>query len=65
MTLYEATLECHSVRVYQDKPLDTEVVKTLAEKINEINGNTGLHIQLVTNETTAFKSPLRARHRRS
>lgn len=58
MTLYEATLERHSVRAYQDKPLDAGVVKTLTEKINEINSATGLHVQLVTNEPTAFKSPL-------
>lgn len=58
MTLYEATLERHSVRAYQDKPLSEEVVNTLTEIINEINSTTGLHIQLVTNEPTAFKSPM-------
>lgn len=58
MTLYEATLERHSVRVYQDKPLTEEVVNTLKSKINEINSTTGLHIQLVTNEPTAFQSPM-------
>lgn len=58
MTLYEATLERHSVRAYQDKPLAEYVVKALTEKINEINASTGLHIQLVTNEPTAFKSPM-------
>lgn len=58
MTLYEATLERHSVRAYQDKPLSEEVVNTLTEKLNEINATTGLHIQLVTDEPTAFKSPM-------
>ena len=58
MTLYEATFERHSVRAYQDKPLSEEVVKELAEMIDEINSTTGMHIQLVTNEPTAFKSPM-------
>lgn len=58
MTLYEATLERHSVRAYQDKPLSEDVVKDLTEKVNGINANTGLHIQLVTNEPTAFQSPM-------
>lgn len=34
MTLYETTRERHSVRAYQDKPLDTEVVKTLIDNWN-------------------------------
>lgn len=58
MTLYEATLERHSVRAYQDKSLASEVVDVLAAKIHEINAKTGLHIQLVTNEPTAFQSPM-------
>lgn len=58
MTLYEATFERHSIRAYQDKPLSEEVVKELSEMINEINSTTGMHIQLVTNEPTAFKSPM-------
>lgn len=33
-------------------------MKELAEMINEINSTTGMHIQLVTNEPTAFKSPM-------
>lgn len=58
MTLYEATLERHSVRAYQDKPLSEEAVNTLKSKINEINATTGLHIQFVTNEPTTFQSPM-------
>lgn len=58
MDLYKASLERHSVRAYLDKPLSEEVVGILNEKIRAINAATGLHIQLVTGEPSAFQSPL-------
>lgn len=58
MTRFEAAQERHSVRAMQAKPLSDEVVKSLKEKIAEINSTTGLNIQLVTNEPKAFQSPL-------
>jgi hypothetical protein len=42
------------VRKYKDEPLPEEVVTTLRDRIQEINDNAGLHIQLVTGEPKAF-----------
>ena len=50
----EAIKQRHSVRKYIHKPLSTEVVRALEEKILECNKEGGLHIQLVTQETKAF-----------
>ena len=54
MTIEEAIKHRHSVRKYIHKPLSTEVVRILEEKIGECNKKDGLHIQLVTQETKAF-----------
>lgn len=54
MTIEEAIKQRHSVRKYIHKPLSTEVVRALEEKIGECNKKGGLHIQLVTQETKAF-----------
>ena len=54
MTIEEAIKQRHSVRKYIHKPLSTEVVRALEEKILECNKEGGLHIQLVTQETKAF-----------
>lgn len=54
MTIEEAIKQRHSVRKYIHKPLSTEVVRALEEKIGECNKEGGLHIQLVTQETKAF-----------
>lgn len=54
MTLLEAISERHSVRRYLDKPLPSDVVKVLEDKITELNAQSGLHIQLVTDEPKAF-----------
>ena len=51
MTIEEAIKQRHSVRKYIHKPLSTEVVRILEEKIGECNKKGGLHIQLVTQET--------------
>jgi len=58
MTLLEAIKARHSVRKYKDKPLEEEHVRLLKEKINTVNSQSGLHIQLVMNEPKAFKSLL-------
>lgn len=58
MTLYQATLERHSVRQYLDKAIEAELVTVLQAKVDEINALSGLHIQLVTNEPKAFQSRL-------
>lgn len=54
MTLQEAITQRHSVRKYIHKTLGKDIIKTLQEKIEECNQKSGLHIQLVTNETKAF-----------
>lgn len=54
MTLSEAIVSRHSVRRYKDTPLPESVLSALREKIEDINRNAGLHIQLVTDEPKAF-----------
>ncbi|MGN1126594.1 MAG: nitroreductase family protein, partial [Ruminococcus sp.] len=54
MDLAKAIKERHSVRSYEDRPLDTNVKDTLKEKIAEYNSESGLHIQLVCDEPKAF-----------
>ncbi len=54
MTLQEAVVARHSVRQYQEKPIETEIIKRLNEEIALCNQEEGLHIQLVTDEPKAF-----------
>ena len=54
MDLKEAMKARHSVRQYQNKPLDTETVNALQAEIKKCNQESGLHIQLVANEPKAF-----------
>lgn len=56
MTLFEAMTERHSVRSYKSIPLNDEVTAVMREEIAECNKVSGLHIQLVTNESKAFDS---------
>lgn len=54
MTISEAIKMRHSVRSYQQKPIETETIQTLQKEIDACNSESGLHIQLVTNEEKAF-----------
>lgn len=54
MDLTEAMQARHSVRQYKNKPLAQETIKTLQAEIAACNQESGLHIQLVTNEPKAF-----------
>lgn len=54
MNLMEAINARHSVRQYQNKPLEAETVRILQAEIDACNREGGLHIQLVTNEPKAF-----------
>ena len=54
MNLTEAMNARHSVRQYTDKALGEGVVLALKEEIDACNRESGLHIQLVTNEPKAF-----------
>lgn len=44
----------HSVRQYKNQPLEDNLIKILSDEINICNMESGLHIQLVTNEPKAF-----------
>lgn len=54
MDLTEAMKARHSVRQYMDRPLEAAVISALKQEIDACNQESGLHIQLVTNEPRAF-----------
>jgi hypothetical protein len=54
MTFLEAINERHSVRSYLDKPIPSEIVSLLNEYIKKCNEDSGLNVQLITNEPKAF-----------
>lgn len=54
MTLLEAMKERHSVRKYQDLPIEEEKVKLINDKIAKLMEQSGLKMQLFTNEPQAF-----------
>lgn len=58
ITLLEAIDARHSVRHYISKPLTEEMIKTLQDKIDEVNREGNLHIQLVLNEKRGFNGLL-------
>lgn len=55
MTELEALRERHSVRRYTDRPLDSTTIGNLSDKIDTLNKEGGLRMQLVTDEREAFK----------
>ncbi len=57
MTLLEAIEARHSVRAYKGQPLSDEDARVLQEKIDVVNREGGLHIQLIRNEPKAFLGP--------
>lgn len=54
MNLTEAMEARHSVRQYTDQPISAEIISDLQKEIDVCNKESGLHIQLVTNEPKAF-----------
>lgn len=56
MDLMEAMKARHSVRTYTSQPIAASVLQTLEEEITACNRESGLHIQIVTNEPKAFDS---------
>lgn len=54
MDLSKAIKTRHSVRRYQNKPLEAETISALQAEITVCNQESNLHIQLVTNEPKAF-----------
>lgn len=62
MTIIEAIHARHSVRHYIDAPIENEKLKRLSQLVDECNAQSGLHIQLVTNEPRSFGESLLARY---
>lgn len=58
MNEIEAMRQRHSVRTYLEKPLAPELEAALRQEILRCNEESGLHIQLVTNEPKAFSGRL-------
>ena len=54
MTLQEAIVARHSVRQYQEKPIEAATIDRLNEEIAVCNKEGDLHIQLVLDEPKAF-----------
>ena len=54
MDLKEAMRARHSVRRYKNMPLGAEVISSLKAAIDACNRESGLHIQLITDEPRAF-----------
>jgi len=54
MNIKEAMAARHSVRQYKKQPLTAEIVTALQAEVNACNQESGLHIQLVTDEPKAF-----------
>ena len=54
MTIHEAIAARHSVRSYLDKSIEPEKAAALQEFIDRVNAESGLHIQLKTNEPGGF-----------
>lgn len=54
MEIYEAIEKRHSVRNYLDKPVPADIIAELNSEISECNRESGLNIQLVTDEPEAF-----------
>lgn len=60
MDIMQAMNERHSVRRYQEKPVEAEKIKEIQDAIDNINQQTGLNIQLVTDEPEAFTGTMAA-----
>ncbi|MDD6483356.1 MAG: nitroreductase family protein [Clostridiales bacterium] len=58
MDLTEAMKSRHSVRSYDERPIDGKVKSELEDFIDKCNNESGLHMQLVLNEPKAFSGPM-------
>lgn len=56
MELWQAMERRHSVRSYEERSIDKETKEKLAAMIETCNRESGLHMQLVTEEPQAFSS---------
>ena len=62
MNLIEAIAARHSVRHYTDQVIEAEKIGLLQQLVDEYNAQSGLHIQLITNEPRSFGESLWARY---
>lgn len=58
MDIYEAMQARHSVRSYQDKEIEPEIIEVLQNEIAKCNQEGGLSIQLLLNDQAVFKGLL-------
>ena len=56
MNIKEAIDARHSVRQYQDRPIEAELVAKLNQIIDECNEESGLRIQLILNDPDCFSN---------
>lgn len=56
MDIMQAIAERHSVRNYLEKAIEKETLKKLEAEIKACNQESGLHIQMITEEPNAFDS---------
>lgn len=54
MNTLQAIDQRHSIRQYDARPVEQEKIDRLYDEVEKINKESGLHIQLVTDEPTAF-----------
>ncbi|MEG0374985.1 MAG: nitroreductase family protein [Raoultibacter sp.] len=55
MNTLEAIAARHSVRSYLDRPIEAEVLAHLQKEVDACNAESGLSLQLITNEPEAFQ----------
>lgn len=58
MTIYEAMTARHSVRSYEDRPIEGSLIAALREEIDLCNQEGGLSIQLITGDKDVFNGLL-------
>ncbi len=58
MTLLEAVDARRSVRQYLAKPIEPEKIAALREAAEQLNAQSGLHLQIITDEPKAFSGPM-------
>ena len=58
MDILTAMKERHSVRRYKENPIEKEKLDILFAEVEKCNSESGLHIQLVTDEPRAFTGAL-------
>ena len=58
MDLIQAMQERHSVRAYTDRPIEGKTAEKLRDFVRRCAGESGLRLELVTDEPTAFDGPM-------